>query len=153
MKEVRGNLWTWDPPGSEVVKIRVITTNGTIRKDGACVMGRGCAVEALRKFHGINYILGTLIQEQGNHVHLLPFSEGDWQVVSFPVKHHWADMADLMLIRRSAEELVKLADEHLKPGEVVILPRPGCGNGQLTWNVVSPAIANILDDRFYVITF
>ena len=142
MIEVTGNLWTYP------ADVRVITTNGTVKANGECVMGRGCALEAKRQQQGIALALGRLIQQRGNHVHLL--NNGKVELYSFPVKHHWMQKADLALIARSAEEL--LCEVETGP-LVVVLPRPGCGNGGLKWSDVKPAIAPILDDRFHVITF
>lgn len=143
MIEVRGNLWTYP------ADIRVITTNGTVKKNGECVMGRGCALEATKKYSGIAKILGTHIKEKGNHVgFIFGSAEGIW---SFPVKHNWYEKADIELIKRSAEELVALLPKDKKLR--VVLPRPGCGNGGLKWEDVKPVLEPILDDRFHVITF
>ncbi len=38
----------WEIPGDA----RVITTNGVVRKDGACVMGRGVALQAKMRYPG-----------------------------------------------------------------------------------------------------
>lgn len=37
----------------------VITTNGTVKGDDACVMGRGCALEAKLAFPGIDHRIGN----------------------------------------------------------------------------------------------
>ena len=152
MIEVTGNLW--DYPAD----IRVITTNGFVTKAGDCVMGRGCALEATKRYPGVKKMLGTLITEHGNHCFLI--FRGNPLVlqaplVSFPVKHKWFQKADLDLIRRSAEELVILADNQawIDRWKKVVLPRPGCGNGQLKWEDVKLVLNPILDDRFHVITF
>ena len=63
----------------------------------------------------------------------------------------WACRADLSLIRRSAEELVGLTNE--QHWTQVILPRPGCGAGELSWEAIRPLLATLLDDRFGVISF
>ncbi len=143
MVEVKGNLWTYP------ANARVITTNGTVKKDGSCVMGRGCALEAKTKFPGIDKELGKLIKLHGNHVRILIWDHPN--IWSFPVKHNWWEKADLELIRRSAKELVNIADvgNYTK----VVLPRPGCGNGGLKWEDVKPVIEPILDDRFHVISW
>jgi hypothetical protein len=146
MKEATGNLW--DYPAD----LRVITTNGTVRKDGACVMGRGCAYEATQKFPpnpgypGIAWKLGNAIRAEGN----IPFvflSEG---LITFPVKHSWFEPADPTLIAHSVEWLKEwLAHQ---PNVSVVMPRPGCGNGQLKWEDVKPLLES-LPDSVTVITF
>ena len=148
MKEIQGNLWNVE------CDLRVLTTNGMIRKDGACVMGRGCAYEAKKRFPGIEFRLGKLLREHGNRVMRLGrygVGEARTMICSFPVKHHWKQEADLALIRRSAEQLVTVADKF--GHERILIPRPGCGNGKLSWADVRPILAEILDDRFSVITF
>jgi hypothetical protein len=152
MKEAQGNLWTYP------ADIRVITTNGFVKKNGECVMGRGCAKEAVKgtrhngAWPGLPSILGAIIQSDGNHVAFLGacVTPATGILVSFPVKHNWWERADLGLIRRSAEELAKgIAHD----GSRIVMPRPGCGNGQLKWEDVKPVIEPILSDNVVVITF
>src|SRR5687767_13225776 len=102
MTEVTGDLWTFD------ANIRVITTNGFVKKNGECVMGRGCALESTKRYKNLALRLGNKIKLAGNHVH--PLSIGEFNdpmnaLVSFPVKHNWYEKASLDLIRRSAIEL------------------------------------------------
>jgi hypothetical protein len=141
MIEVVGNLWTYP------ADVRVITTNGFVKTNGECVMGRGCALEAKNQWPDIAKKLGDEIKESGNHVALL--RSNDPVLFSFPVKHKWFEKADIELIRQSAIDLRKLT----KCMGTVVLPRPGCGNGQLRWEDVKPVLEPILDDRFHVITF
>lgn len=149
MKEVRGNLWTYP------ADVRVITTNGTVKRNGECVMGRGCAAEAKEKFTDLPRVLGRLIEQHGNNCYLLRRGGPEGVLVSFPVKHQWMQKADYDLIRRSACQLVALADDQrwIDGWKTVVLPRPGCGNGGLRWADVKPFLEPILDDRFHVITF
>ena len=141
MIEVTGNLWNYP------ADVRAVTTNGRVKKNGACVMGRGCALEATRIFPGIEHKIGRLILEHGNVV--LPLKEG---IVTFPVKHSWEQPADPRLIVRSAKQLVAYADRF--GWNTVVVPRPGCGNGRLSWDEdVKPLLDPILDDRFHIITF
>jgi hypothetical protein len=88
--------------------------------------------------------LGSLVTSQGNHVGLV----GE-RIVAFPVEHHPLENPDLVLIARSARELVALADA--AGYAAVVLPRPGCGGGGLEWPEVSRVLAPILDDRFLVV--
>lgn len=143
MTRNKWNLWNYP------AEVRVITTNGTIKKNGCAVMGRGCALEALEMFPGINKVLGDLIRKNGNIVQIL--METPQIIVAFPVKHNWWEEADIDLIRLSSQQLVELAD---KTGwKNVVLPRPGCGNGGLFWHTgVHPIIGPIFDDRFTIVT-
>lgn len=127
-----------------------ITTNGSIKSNGECVMGRGIALTCKQMFPNIPMTLGNLIRIRGNHVHKLGTYKS-YTIFSFPVKHNWWEVADIELIKRSCVELTQMLDKlHLKS---VLLPRPGCGNGKLDWQLVKPVIAKLLDDRVIVATF
>lgn len=132
--------------------ILCITTNATIKKNGAVVMGRGCALEARDKFPGMDLKLAKQIKENGNRVNFLQ-SYGNEQIsiYSFPVKHNWWEDADLKLIEKSCFELKEVKINNLPPK--VLLPRPGCGNGKLDWETqVKSLIESILDeDRFIIV--
>lgn len=128
MIEVTGNLWTY-PAGDA----RVITTNGTVKKNGECVMGRGCALEAKQHWPELPKALGNLIKERGNIVSHIPTYVGINNLWAFPVKHNWNEKADIDLIKRSALQLVEIMDDLGAGFRVIVLPRPGCGNGGLRW--------------------
>ena len=148
MREVRGNLWSYlDRPGYQLL----VTTNGDVRRDGHGVMGRGCAREALDRWPELGLVLGKSIRALGNTVQLLSDRHRIW---SFPVKHHWNKPADLELITRSTEQLCMLAGASRNEHEnwTWILPRPGCGNGRLTWEGVVEPIVSVLPDNVLVIT-
>jgi len=141
MIEAPGDLWDHHAAGQWVV----ITTNGIVRKDGACVMGRGVALQAAQRFPDLPFVLGAAIEVDGNHVHAFR----DFRVFSFPVKRHWIEPADPNLIQQSARQLwYAFWKMNL---DKVYMVRPGCGNGQLKWEDVKPLIAPILDDRFIVV--
>ncbi|MCK4351801.1 ADP-ribose-binding protein [candidate division WOR-3 bacterium] len=143
MKEIFGDLF--EQKDADVI---CITTNGFVKRDGSCVVGRGCAKEADRRWN-CSKTLGELIRHWEN-IPVIFYRTNDYTVVSFPVKHNWWEKADLDLIRKSANLLVGLADFY--DWKKVVLPRPGCGNGRLDWKDVKPVLEPILDDRFYVIT-
>jgi hypothetical protein len=156
MIEKLANLW------DEPCDARCITTNGFIKKNGSLVMGAGVAGQAQARYPNLPKIAGDFVQTYGNIVgiftveHLLgeykPWKEHEY-FITFPVKHAWYEKADLALIERSAYELMAALNE---PGFIawkkVLLPLPGCGNGQLSWSDVKPVIAPILDDRVWVIS-
>ena len=142
MQEVNGDLWDFH----NAVNWIVIPTNGAIRQDGGCVMGRGLALAASRKFVSLPYQVGTMLGFSGNHVFEFP----EFRIYSFPTKHHWRQKADLALIVRSAEELATRVAGLPTPRQV-FLPRVGCGLGRLKWAEVQPILSDELDQRFTVV--
>lgn len=150
MIEVNGDLWKLSPEPAPC--LRLITTNGETRKDGAAVMGRGCARQAKELVPGIDYKLGALLGRHGNRpMRLAALADGS-HLGSFPVKHSWREAADPQLIERSAHQLVELADDF--GYRRIFLPRPGCGNGALEWPDVRRILEEVLaDERFCVITY
>ena len=141
MIEKQQELWSID------CDVICITTNGTVKKDGSAVMGRGCALEAREKFRGIDKKLGSLLKVSGNGVYILEnFGKC---ILSFPVKHNWDEMADINLIEKSLKSLVRMVDFY--GWKIVALPRPGCGNGGLNWDDVKPILQKYLDDRFIIV--
>ena len=139
MIELTGNIW--DHLGAAVI---VITSSGSVSRDGRAVLGRGCARQAGARFPNLAFELGVLISEQGNHVHRL--GNG---LVSFPVEESAWSLPDLRLIRRSALELRSLADR--EEWSIVVVPRPGCGGGGLAWGDVRSILVEQFDDRFMII--
>lgn len=170
MIEKRGNIFYED------CDALCITTNGFVKKNGEAVMGRGCALEAAKQLPMLPKILGYHLITHGNQVHYLTYVN-NVAVVSFPVKpveapyvdgvhvvRHmvdkfkigdyvpgWALHAESKIIGNSCLQLVKMADAY--GWEKVVLPRPGCGAGELSWGEVKPILEEYLDDRFVVMTF
>ena len=171
MIEVQGNLF--ELPGD----VLCITTNGYISSKGKAVMGRGCALEAKKLSPGLDQLLASKIKENGNVVSILlsPTPNQTW--VSFPVKPEsvifdgtntvkhalskyqtgetvqgYHAKADLAIIAESAAQLRVLADS-LPEWKTILVPRPGCGAGELTWQDVKPVLDVFFDDRFHVVTF
>jgi len=64
MKELNRDLWDL----YDQSKICGITTNGYVKKNGLAVMGRGCALQARKRFMGLPRVLGEKIQQNGNIV-------------------------------------------------------------------------------------
>lgn len=150
MTEARGDLFRLAIGG-----VLCITTNGFVKANGQCVMGRGCAAEAKSRWPTFPGALGQSIQQYGNKVHHFQYDTGTYvDVVTFPVKHNWWEKADLDLIARSAVQLRAMADGNPRWNDRhVYLPRPGCGNGRLLWTTVKAVIEPIFDDRFVIVDF
>ena len=150
MIESVGDLWDFHNKGEWIV----ITTNGTIKRNGEAVMGRGCALECKQRFPDIPRHLGELLQEFGN----IPFDLIHYHIITLPVKHNWWEKADLALIESGLKELYHHINDlectpHGNNKLTIYMPRPGCGNGKLDWNSqIKPLCEKYLDDRFVVLT-
>lgn len=148
MIEITGELWDYYGRDGFVV---CITTNGFVKADGNCVMGRGCAREARDRFKGLAHQLGGIIRAQGNYCHwLITPGFTNPVLMSFPTKHNWWEESDIELIKQSAYSLSLSANQ--MQDYTFILPRPGCANGGLKWEAVKPAIESILPDNVWAIT-
>ena len=171
MKNIIGDLFTVN--GFDA---KAITTNGFLKANGEAVMGRGCALKAKQMHPVLPKTLGSLIKHNGNQPQLI-WSAINYSLISFPVKpcyeffdgsnavKHmkrnfeigqrmpgWACKARLEIISQSAHQLVRLANHH--EWDSVLLPRAGCGNGELSWEFeVKPILSKILDGRFTSISF
>lgn len=139
--ELSGNLWEFHDQGYVVA----ITTNGKVGRNGCNVMARGTARQAAERFPELPKQLGERILREGNHV----FDLGG-QLVSFPVERTPWEVPDLQLIRRSSRELRDLADQ--KGWQRILVPRPGCGGGGLSWGEVRPLLEPFFDERFRIIS-
>lgn len=145
----------WEFIRQNPVDALCITTNGAVRKDGACVMGAGIAKQAAQRYPSLPYFLGDRISQYGNQTYLyrpgVDFTVGAdaSYIVSLPVKHHWREIADIELITVSVKKLVFLTNA--LGWERVVVPRPGVGNGRLNWDYVKGRIEPLLDDRFTLV--
>ncbi|HXE97229.1 MAG TPA: hypothetical protein VN642_12520 [Dongiaceae bacterium] len=140
MLETVGDIWEYADRG----EIIVITSNGSLTRDGRAVIGRGVAKQAALRHPWLAEKLGRLLAEQGNHV----FDLGGG-IVNFPVEETAWSQPDLRIISRSAGELRLLADR--SGWEYIVVPRPGCGGGGLLWHEVKPLLECHFDNRFLMI--
>jgi hypothetical protein len=137
MIEVKGDLWKYD------ADIRIITTNGYVKKSGAAVMDRGCTKEAADRFPNLPYLLGKAIEVHGNKVFTWPA----FKLITFPVKHLWWQDASLNLIEDSTRQLMKILDINTS----YVMPR--AGDGKLDYNALVKPVLDQLPDNVFVITF
>lgn len=130
MNEKVCNLWL------ESAEYRCIPTIGAITAAGEAIMDTGLAKEAVQRFQGVEVDLGRFIASRGNRVHLLRPG-----IVSFPIQQYEWSGPNLQIIERSARQLAELVGE-----AKTLLPRPGCGPGELSWEQVSPALSSLPDN-------
>lgn len=149
MKEVIGDIWDYHKQGHWIV----ITTNGTVKTDGSCVMGRGVALQAKQRFPNLPLELGSRIRGCA-----MPYGEWsvgnnlkgfyNYKIITFPVKHNWWEKADLVLIEESCRQLQASCHGNQ---DIKYMVRPGCGAGELDWRDIKPILEKYLDDRFIVV--
>jgi hypothetical protein len=136
-------MWT----AYETSDLFLITTNSTLKANGALVMGRGIARQARGRFPGLDQALGKEIGktcgDQGVY-HLLVSPR--WpraRLGCFQVKRHWAHPAAPALIQGSCAALTRWAHAH--PGRQICLNFPGIGNGRLPRTAVLPLLTSLPD--------
>lgn|SRR3990167_1194676 len=143
---IHGDIWVEYTRRSDARL--VIPTNGIVNRSGDAVMGRGLALQVARRFPDVPAALGRALREQtartptSTYWSASPSNPPPYLVtalphrlISFPVKKHWKDSADLSLIERSAWELAAWLRQPDVSGYglSIILPCVGCGNGRLAW--------------------
>jgi hypothetical protein len=131
------------------------TTNTTLTKEGKLVMGAGVAKWFRDGFEGIDSQWGQQLQNNPSCGIMVSaeyrtvFSPGPY-LVAFPTKSDWRQKSSLTLIEDMAIDLEIVTSA--MGWRSVLLPRPGCSNGGLDWDVVKPILEQYLDDRFTVIS-
>lgn len=168
MKIIKDNIWNY--LGKHPI---CIPTNGYVKRNGAAVMGAGLAKQVMEKFPGIEYELAAQITRRGhvfscisNSVNLYSFpvkpvdlkvetpDDVDKLLDRFTFNKDFTDLfgkifagwmckADINIITKSAEQLC----HHIDGGvdDVFVLPKVGCGNGELHWEYVKYYLEPIFD--------
>lgn len=142
MIEIKGNLFDWIGVADAIC----ITTNGFVKNNGTCVMGAGVAKCARDLWKGCDYDLGMALKINGNIVQKFCHAEGT-DVIAFPTKHVWWEKSDISLIETSCKQLVEISKDY----KIVILPKPGCSNGKLSYADVRPVLQKHLKENKFVI--
>jgi hypothetical protein len=144
VREFNDDIWNLWERGYWVV----IPTNGFVKKDGTCVMGRGLALQAKKRLPCLPKELGGRLKEYGNEV----FTFCKYYLITFPVKKVWWEKADLTLIEKGAKSLQEIFRYNLSGIKTpVYIPKVGCGNGGLEWKDVKPILEKYLDEEKFIV--
>ena len=112
---------------------RGTTVNGTVNSHGQAVMGAGCALEAAHRYPWLSFRYGQRLQLFDFGVCLIV----EAKLILFPTKRHPREDSRISLIRQSCKEVRTLFEgTEIK----IVLPRPGCGYGNLDWRTVKPVL-------------
>lgn len=149
MREITGNIFDYAGPGNVIV----IPTNGTVTAYGKAVMGKGVALQAKQRWPKLPTDLGKVLKRDGNRIaHFSYQSEhGFERVVTFPTKENWPENSTLALIEKNVIALANYVSG-IGTDLTFYLPRLGCGEGGLQWEVVRPVLEKLLDERFVVVS-
>lgn len=133
---ITGDLWELHAEGAWAV----IPICNVRRQDGRLVMGAGLALDALKRYPGLD-------RRWGRYARMLKMAYPE-RLVGFPTKHHWSKPSDLKLIEESATALVKYLPTD---AEVCLVPQVGCGLGGLSWpKQVRPLLETIFQSDAFV---
>lgn len=140
MREVRGNLWSFENDGALVVP-----TNLCVRADGLAVMGRGVALEAAHRYPELPREYGRRLRAGARGLEVW---EGTCaRLVLLPTKEDWRGSSSLGLIERGVRELA--ACEAVRG--TVFLPLLGCGCGGLMEGAVLTVLRQHLRSARFVL--
>lgn len=108
------------------------------------VMGKGIALSFKKRYPEMyaDYVARCKAGEVKLGVPYV-YDAGDHLVVNFPTKGHWRSVSKLTDIKAGLDYLV----EHYEEWGIrsIAVPPLGCGNGQLEWSVVGPALIQRLE--------
>ena len=127
----------------------LVTTNSTIRRDGALIMGKGAAQELTQRYPRCQYEFGHRISEYGGYLptyNLLISSSGSIGI--FQVKYYFRDKARIDLIIQSCLALREYIALRRQSGDtgLIHLNYPGILNGGLSKEEVGPVLDSLLGD-------
>jgi hypothetical protein len=125
----------------------VVTTNSILKRNGALVMGRGAAYEAIEKFPGIDMECGKAIKANDADRKVYGFRLINAHFGIFQTKVNWWDNAEIKVIEYSIKMLAKEARAYPKLRYRLNFPGIGCG-GLLNKDVVG--FLEILPDNVTV---
>lgn len=134
----------WKHPGFP--GMIVVTTNATIKKNNALVMGRGAALQARDRIVCIDQECGLAIHQASAFYGFLVVRQPTEDRVGFgifQVKDHFRDQADLELIEAAVLALSEYAVSH--PDVAIRMNYPGIGCGGLLPAKVAPLLARLPD--------
>ena len=157
MRLEKGDMWE----ALETADLFCITTNAQTRADGALVMGRGIAAQAVRRFPKLRHEAGAWLRHRdmvGKAYGLAVLHDGipatrPHPFALFQVKYHWRDEASTQLIQQSVAALTEWCEDwYVHYGEFpdaewpnVHLNFPGIGNGRLSRDAVLPLLEPLPD--------
>lgn len=133
----------------------VVTTNTIVKQDGSLVMGAGTAKIIAEKYPQIPLEFGRIVRLHNKlgQFNTFPVVCTFYSpvIIGIPTKYNYRDKSSLELVKRSLQQLRILINSlgYMR----ILLPRPGCALGGLSWSEqVKPLCCQYLDERYWVIS-
>ena len=103
-------------------KIVVFASNGSLRKDGSNVMGKGVGKAIKSMLPSIDKAMGNYIKAGGNKCY--SFKVMNYIFISFPTKNNYWEEEDLELIKKSVSQLHAILNDTVKGVEKILMEYP-----------------------------
>jgi hypothetical protein len=132
MRIVKEDLWK-----CKTGTMIVVTTNSTLNKNGALIMGKGAAKQLRDFMPGIDLEIGQIIKPLSSTYGFVPIRLSECEIYKigiFQTKRYYADNAEMDLINTSLIKLRAFLLDH--PDFDVRMNFPGIGAGHLNRDIV-----------------
>lgn len=150
MIEVTGDFWSHLDNNRDVYDAICCTTNTVVKGNGELVMGAGIAKDFANEYKWLPANWGKRVQGHKQPIVIVTLMKVRPHLVAVPTKIDWKQPSTLELVDDSINSLAILTDQ--LGWQKVLLPRPGCSNGGLSWKLeVKPLLEKYLDSRFIII--
>lgn len=124
----------------------VVPINLQVKVNGSAVMGAGLAKQAADRWKSLPKELGQELISQDLQTFTI-FTFPEIRVVAAPTKVHWRNKSSLELVEKSCMHI----RAHFRNNLLVVLPKMGCGLGQLKWEDVEPLYERYFKTDNYIV--
>ncbi len=156
MIEITGDFWSHLDENSEVYDAICCTTNTCIKSNGELVMGAGIAKDFANEYKWLPANWGARLlawpkKPRRDYIGVfITLMKAKPHLVFLQTKVDWKTPSTEDMVKNSIWELEYITTR--LGWQKVLLPRPGCKNGGLSWkDSVRPIALEALDNRFVVI--
>lgn len=125
--------------------VYLFTANSVLNKQGALVMGAGCAKSVRDTYKGIDILFGTNlgISRREFNITFVKWQDNLW-IGAFQTKIDWRDPSPLYLVQDSIDKLKRISEE--RPSWIFHLPCPAISHGGLNKDEVLPLLESLPDN-------
>lgn len=156
MIEITGDFWSHLDQNRDIYDAICCTTNTVVKLNGELVMGAGIAKDFANEYKWLPKHWGERLEQHPNKYSskirstlLVTLMKVKPHLVFLQTKFHWKDPSNISTIHDSMNQLYEFANT--VGWKKILLPRPGCKNGGLSWKDEVQPLLKGWDDRFVII--